>query len=299
LALGGIAWAGCGLNANDQRASLGARSHLGTSAPGASECAALQDAPESADYDPWEPFNEKTFWFNYQVFDRYLMKPAATVWHDAIPEPARRGLSNAFYNVGAPGRLVNNLLQARFEGAGWETADLLINTTIGVGGLIDVASRLGMRKSDADAGQTLGTYGFGPGPYLVLPLLPPLTVRDGIGYGIDGLLDPLYYFVPLIPNVAMSAAKALNDRAANLQLFQDVEETSLDLYAAVRNGYLQRRARSIARAIAERDGDTDADAIFLSAAAQAPGICADARLPASTQHFSAPGFQSPSPQVNR
>ncbi len=124
-------------------------------------------------------------------------------------------------------------------------------------------------------------------------------MRDGIGYGIDGLLDPLYYFVPLIPNVAMSAAKALNDRAANLQLFQDVEETSLDLYAAVRNGYLQRRARSIARAIAERDGDTDADAIFLSAAAQAPGICADARLPASTQHFSAPGFQSPSPQVNR
>jgi phospholipid-binding lipoprotein MlaA len=211
------------------------------------------DAAEGMDYDPWERFNEKTFWFNFDVLDHYALKPAATVWAK-IPAPARQGLANAFNNLAMPDRLVNDVLQVRYEEAGSEVGRFLLNTTVGVAGFVDVASRVGLEKSDADTGQTLGVYGAGPGPYLVVPLLPPLTVRDGIGYAADSLLDPLSWFVtPFVVDFGRSAAKTVNERAANLKLYQDVEDTSLDLYGAVRNGYLQRRQKSIEDAIRQRD----------------------------------------------
>ena len=97
----------------------------------------------------------------------------------------------------------------------------------------------------------------GPGPYLVLPFMQPLTVRDGIGYGIDTFLDPIGYLAPFAANFSRSAVKRVNERATNLQLYQDVEESSLDLYSAVRNGYLQSREHSIRRAIRDRDAETE------------------------------------------
>jgi phospholipid-binding lipoprotein MlaA len=203
---------------------------------------------ESEDYDPWQPFNERTFWFNHGVLDRFVLKPAATVWDLALPDPAQRSLGRAFDNLDMPRRLVNNLLQARVRGAARELARFLLNTTAGVGGLLDVAGRLGIRQSEADTGQTLGVYGFGAGPYLVLPFLPPLTVRDGIGYGLDSLLDPLSYVLPGLANTSRSAVSRVNERSLNLLAFQNVEESVLDLYSAVRNGYLQRRRRAIERA---------------------------------------------------
>src|SRR2546426_12402878 len=104
-----------------------------------------------------------------------------------------------------PRRLVNNLLQGRFRGAGREVARFGVNTTIGVLGFLDVAKgQLHIDKSDADTGQTLGVYGFGPGPYLVLPTLQPLTVRDGIGYGMDGLRDPVREVPPFPPTEGVS-----------------------------------------------------------------------------------------------
>jgi phospholipid-binding lipoprotein MlaA len=228
------------------------------------------------DYDPWERFNEKTFWFNYEVLDRYALKPAATVWQK-IPDPARQGLANAFNNLAMPKRLVNEVMQARFQEAGSEVARFLLNTTVGVAGFVDVASRTGLEESDADTGQTLGVYGAGPGPYLVVPLLPPLTVRDGIGYAVDSLLDPLSWFVtPFVADFGRAAGKTINDRAANLKIYQDVEDTSLDLYAAVRNGYLQRRQRSIEEAIRQRDNELQSESFFaqdrdIDQQAMAPG----------------------------
>jgi phospholipid-binding lipoprotein MlaA len=220
------------------------------------------DATEGMDYDPWERFNEKTFWFNYEVLDRYALKPAATVWQK-IPDPARQGLANAFNNLAMPKRLVNEVIQVRFQEAGSEVARFLLNTTVGVAGFVDVASRTGLEESDADSGQTLGVYGAGPGPYLVVPLLPPLTVRDGIGYAVDSLLDPLSWFVtPFVADFGRAAGKTINDRAANLKLYQDVEDTSLDLYGAVRNGYLQRRQRSIEEAIRQRDRELQSESFF-------------------------------------
>jgi len=222
------------------------------------------DATDGMDYDPWERFNEKTFWFNHDVLDRYALKPVATVWAK-IPDPMRQGLANAFRNLAMPKRLVNEVLQARFQEAGSEVARFLVNTTVGVAGFVDVASRAGLQESDADTGQTLGVYGAGPGPYLVMPLLPPLTVRDGIGYAADSLLDPLSWFVtPFAADFGRAAGKTVNERAANLKLYQDVEDASLDLYAAVRNGYLQRRQKSIEDAVRQRDQELDGEKSFFA-----------------------------------
>jgi phospholipid-binding lipoprotein MlaA len=211
------------------------------------------DPAQGIDYDPWEGFNEQTFWFNHDVLDYYALKPAATAWNWAVPTPVSQGLTNAFDNLEAPKRLVNNVLQGRIFGAQREMTRFTLNSTVGLLGTIDVATRLGVEKSNADTGQTLGAYGVGPGPYLVVPFLPPLTVRDGVGYAVDSLLDPIGYLAPFAANVARSAVKTVNDRSANLELYQDVEESTLDLYSAVRNGYLQRRQQSVRDAIRDRE----------------------------------------------
>jgi phospholipid-binding lipoprotein MlaA len=214
----------------------------------------LPGESQSIDYDPWESFNERTFAFNFDVLDRYALKPAAKVWSRALPESVRHGLANAFDNLGMPRRFVNKVLQGRLPGAGEELARFVLNTTVGFAGFFDVSSRFGLKESDADTGQTLGVYGFKPGPYLVLPILPPLTVRDAIGYAADSFFDPLSYFVtPLLANIGRSAAYTINERANHMTEYDDVEDTSLDLYAAVRNGYLQRREKSIEDAARDRD----------------------------------------------
>jgi phospholipid-binding lipoprotein MlaA len=199
----------------------------------------------SHDYDPWERFNDRMFSFNHDVLDRAVLKPAATGWDHFLTPDARQALGRAFDNLGMPRRVVNHILQGSVPNAAREMARFLINTTVGFVGLFDVAARAGLEKRDADTGQTLGVYGIGPGPYLVIPLLPPLTVRDAIGYGVDSLLDPLSYVAPLLVTTGTTAGKTVNERSLNLTLYQDVEDSVLDLYSAVRNGYLQRRQRAI------------------------------------------------------
>jgi phospholipid-binding lipoprotein MlaA len=212
----------------------------------------LDRAENEPDYDPWQPFNEAMFAFNHDVLDRWLMKPAATGWEFVVPVPARRSLARAFANLEMPRRFVNNVLQLRPEGAARELARFALNTTLGVGGLFDVATALHIEKSDADVGQTLALYGVAAGPYLVLPTMPPLTVRDAIGRTADGMLDPVGYFLPFVANQVASVVSAINERSLNLQLYADVEESVLDLYSAARNGYLQRRRNAIRRAAADR-----------------------------------------------
>jgi phospholipid-binding lipoprotein MlaA len=215
-------------------------------------CAAVasaETAPDavSEDYDPWEPFNERMFNFNYKL-DRYVLKPVAKGWDKVMPDEVQRMISSAFDNVGAIKRMVNSALQGKWGGAGREVARFLINTTIGFGGLWDMAHKeWGIEKSNEDFGQTLGTWGVGNGAYLVLPLLDPMTVRDGIGRGVDAAMDPLSYFLPLLPvRAAMRAGDTVNDRALNYELFQGVEETTVDLYSSVRHYYLERRKAQIA-----------------------------------------------------
>ena len=149
-------------------------------------------AERVAESDPWEPFNSKTFWFNHDVLDRYVLKPVAQAWNFVLPDAVQRSLRNAIDNTNMPSRLVNSLAQGKFVGAGQEVARFTINSTVGFGGLLDFAKDgFGIEKSDEDTGQTLGFYGVIPGPYLVLPFLPATDVRDGLGSVVDAAMNPL------------------------------------------------------------------------------------------------------------
>jgi phospholipid-binding lipoprotein MlaA len=194
------------------------------------------------EYDPWEPFNEKMFTFNYN-FDKYLLKPVAKGYNFIMPDRVQQMIGNGFDNIKPVPRWVNNLLQLNFKGFAIEMGRFLINSTFGIGGLFDIAKQeFGLEKTKVDFGQTLGKWGVEPGPFLILPFLPPLTVRDGIGYGVDSAIDPLGYFLPFFwDRLGMKIGETINDRSLNLDLFQGFEETTVDLYSAVRNGYLQRR----------------------------------------------------------
>jgi len=202
--------------------------------------------PDVEEYDPWEKFNEKMFSFNYNM-DKYVLKPAAKGYNFVVPDMFQTMIDNAFTNLRMPSRFVNKVLQWKLLDATKEMGRFLINSTLGVGGLFDVARQeMGLERQKADLGQTFGIWGIGPGPYLVLPLLPPLTVRDGIGFAGDGAMNPLYYYIPFWPDsLAMKAGDTINDRSLNLDLFQGIEESTVDLYSSVRNGYLQRRNRLI------------------------------------------------------
>lgn len=227
------------------------------SAPGTTTAYAFNEADSSSgasdelardefEEDPWEPFNEQMFWFNRNIFDRFLLKPIATVWDAVLPNPVQKGIHNALANLSVVRRLVNNVLQLKLGGAGREVARFTINSTIGVAGLFDVAKDgFGIEQSDEDTGQTLGVYGLRPGPYLVLPLFPVLTVRDGFGFIADAAMNPLPYFIPFYVNAGIYGTDVINERSLNLDKFEQVEESVVDLYSAVRNGYLQRREAAI------------------------------------------------------
>ena len=196
--------------------------------------------------DPWEAFNTKIFAFNLHV-DRYVFKPMATGYAWILPDPVEEAIGNAFHNVRFVRRVVNNLLQGKGKGAGIELARFVINSTLGVAGLFDVAQAgFGLdAPDDEDTGQTLAVHGVKPGPYLVLPLLPPTTVRDGVGFIGDLALDPLNYVLPFSSQIATRGTENVNDRSLNLERFQGAEEATLDVYAAVRDAYLQKRAQAI------------------------------------------------------
>jgi phospholipid-binding lipoprotein MlaA len=216
------------------------------------------------EYDPWEPFNTKVFEFNRQL-DRWVLKPAAKAYNFILPNPVQVGISNFFYNARFVPRFCNNLFQGKVRGAGIEAGRFLVNTTVGLAGFIDVANEFDLKTPEEDTGQTLGFYGVKPGPYLVLPLMQPFTVRDFAGYLGDIFLNPIFWLaLPIIEigdipsaiphenrtttSLILLGAKAtevVNDRSLNLEKYQGVEESTVDLYSAVRNAYLQKRAKAI------------------------------------------------------
>jgi phospholipid-binding lipoprotein MlaA len=225
---------------------------------------ARADEAIGEEYDPWESFNTKIFEFNRQM-DRWVLKPVAKGYDFIMPDFIQVGISNMISNIRFPPRLLNNVFQGKFKGAGIELGRFLINTTIGYGGFLDLAKEIDLVTPEEDTGQTLGFYGVKPGPYLVLPFMPPFTIRDFVGYFGDVFLNPVNWLVaPIIevnnvPSliahknrttitvVQMGArvGEIVNERSRNLEKFQGVEEATLDLYTAVRNAYLQTRAKAI------------------------------------------------------
>jgi len=203
-------------------------------------------AGDDFDQDPWEGFNETMFNFNREVLDRFLLKPVATAWDFLLPDLVQKSVQNFFDNLAVVRRVVNNTLQGKLTGAATELARFSINSTIGVAGFFDVAKLgFGIEQSDEDTGQTFGVWGVGPGPYLVLPFLPPLTVRDGIGFAFDAAMTPYTYFIPWWASFAGTGTNVVNECSLNFDCFEWVVETTVDLYSAVRNAYLQRRAAAI------------------------------------------------------
>lgn len=225
-----------------------------------------EDAVTGEESDPWEGFNSVMFEFNRKL-DKYVLKPVAEAYDKVVPNALQKGISNIYYNdIHFGPRLLNNIFQAKFKGAGIELSRFLVNATIGLAGLFDPARHwLGLETPQEDSGQTLAVYGIPPGPYLVLPFLPPLTVRDFFGAVLDFCLNPVNYFLlptfeiddlpsaiahknrdtTTIVQFARTAGEMVNERSLNLEKYQGVEEATVDLYAAVRNAYLQKRARAI------------------------------------------------------
>jgi len=198
------------------------------------------------DYDPWEPFNDKMFTFNHDYLDVYVLKPAAKGYDVVVGEGEKQLIHNLFDFIGFPKRFVNSVLQGKWNGAGREVVRFVVNATLGGAGMTDVAKyQFGIEKSDEDTGQTFGVWGWRQSRYLVLPLLPPLTIRDGTGYLFDIAMDPINYFIPFAGGVARYVGNTVNERALNLETFESVEEGTLDLYSAVRNFYLRNREKRI------------------------------------------------------
>jgi phospholipid-binding lipoprotein MlaA len=216
------------------------------------------------EYDPWEPMNTNIFEFNRQL-DRFVLKPVAKGYNFVMPDLVQVGISNIFSNIQFAPRFLNNVFQGKVKGAGIELGRFLINSTVGLAGFFDPAKHIDLVTPEEDLGQTLGFYGVKPGPYLVLPFFPPFTVRDFVGFVGDVFLNPINWLVlPIIevdgvPSVidhtermkttiirtGARVGEVVNDRSRNLEKYQGVEEATLDLYTAVRNAYLQKRAQAI------------------------------------------------------
>jgi phospholipid-binding lipoprotein MlaA len=196
--------------------------------------------------DPLAPFNEKMFWFNLKL-DKDVLHPIASGYANVVPEPARESVGCFFDNVDFIPRFANNLFQLRFAQAASEVARFGINTTLGVVGLFDVADKwFGLQQSDNDFGLTLGHYGVPPGWYVVWPFLGPSTIRDTVGTAADGAMSPWPYFVawyvPYVVAGGRRAILAVNYRSLHLDQFEEVDRYAIDLYGAVQDGYMERRA---------------------------------------------------------
>lgn len=205
---------------------------------------ACAHAPAGTPSDPLQPVNRVTFKFN-QTADRYVMRPVAQTYVNITPAFARKGVTNFFSNLFSPVTIVNDFLQGKFVRGGSDIGRLLLNSTLGLGGLFDVAgTHFGLEKHSEDFGQTLGYWGLGPGWYLVLPLLGPSTVRDAAGRVVDIPLNPLYYVDNKTLVWSLAAVYVISTRALFLSADRFIEN-ALDPYLFVRDAYLQQRRYAI------------------------------------------------------
>ena len=205
--------------------------------------------------DPLEPMNRYFFELN-KFFDTILLKPVATWYDGVVPEPGRDGVRNFLDNLRSPVILANDLLQGEWERAGTTASRFGINTTVGVLGLFDPAADWGMPQHSEDFGQTLGTYDVAEGPYLYLPVLGPAPPRDLTGFVVDQFFDPLTYIywdeAKTVPTIRF-VLNGVDQRARSLDTLDQIERTSVDHYATVRNLYRQIRKNEIANGTRDFD----------------------------------------------
>jgi len=194
--------------------------------------------------DPFEGTNRALFNFN-QGLNRRLFDPMIRGYRFVTPEPARKAVQRVFANIKAPSTLINDLLQLRFKDAAQTLGRFILNTTFGFGGIFDVAVEAGWVHHESDFGQTLGKFGVDTGPYLVLPVFGPNTIRDGFGDIIDLFFQPLTYLLGFTPNAMIGAGSGFTTLDAEESSLKALEESSVDYYAALRSAYLQSRAAQV------------------------------------------------------
>jgi phospholipid-binding lipoprotein MlaA len=206
------------------------------------------DVAEVEFNDPLEDVNRSIFRFN-QVVDEVVLVPVAKGYRTAVPSPMRASVYDFLRNLNGPVILANDVLQGQPRLAAQTLARLTINTTVGFGGMFDVAGRIGIPHHSNDMGSTFATYGVGEGPYLVAPVLGPTNPRDLVGRVGDSFIDPITYvvgnndwwYVPL----SRTAVSGVDVRSRNIEALADIEKTSLDFYATIRSLFRQRRAAEI------------------------------------------------------
>ena len=196
-------------------------------------------------WDPIEPVNRAFFWFNDKLYF-YLLKPVARGYRK-VPEPWRISVKNFFSNLTAPVRIINAGLQGKFGDAGNEMTRFVVNTTIGIGGFFDTAKdHFNLQMKDEDTGQTLGFYGVGPGPYIVIPVLGPSNLRDGLGdFFVDRRLNLLYYMTEGWTYYGLRAYDKVNDLSLDKDTYEGIKRDALDPYLFVRDAFMQYRQNKI------------------------------------------------------
>ncbi len=198
--------------------------------------------------DPWEKMNRGLYSI-HQTLDHAFFRPLAMIYKAVLPAPLRKGLRNVIANLGKPVVFANDIVQHRFTDAGMTLTRFATNTTVGIGGLFDMATRAGVPDHDNGFGATLGRYGAGPGPYIFIPLVGPTTVRDLIGKGVDVASDPLTwarYSGDAGASAARTAVSGLDTRAEVDDQLKHLDDQSTDPYATLRSVYLQNRQAEIA-----------------------------------------------------
>jgi phospholipid-binding lipoprotein MlaA len=203
-------------------------------------CVTLPPNSPRSPQDPWESWNRGVYKFNDKL-DRAVAKPVARTYVKIVPEPIRIGVSNFFSNLETPGIMVNDALQGKFLAAGNDLGRFLLNTTLGVAGILDPATPAGLDRNNEDFGQTLGKWGVHAGPFIEIPILGPSDLRDGPARIVDTYLNPRQYIKNDYIKYGLYLPDFIDRRAALLPLDATIQQ-AYDPYAFVRDAYLQRRA---------------------------------------------------------
>lgn len=205
---------------------------------------ACATGPNANPRDPLEPFNRGVYQFN-DAADRAVIKPVATVYRDAVPSLMRQGVTNFFGNLQDAWSAVNNALQLKGLAAGESLVRFGVNTVFGLGGVFDIATEMQIERHTKDFGHTLGYWGVGAGPYLVLPLLGPSTVRDTAALPIDAQGNFISGLTDVPARNSLTALKLLDQRVKYLQATDMLDQVALDPYTFTRDAYLQRRRNGV------------------------------------------------------
>ncbi|MCE4552838.1 VacJ family lipoprotein [Roseateles cellulosilyticus] len=217
--------------------------------------------------DPWESWNRKVFAFNEKL-DENVLKPVATAYSEVVPSPIRTGIDNFFGNIGDAWSAVNLFLQGRFKAGVEQGMRFAVNSTLGLAGVLDIATEAGLEKNSQDFGKTLGKWGMGTGAYIVWPVFGPSSVRDSIALPVDWQASPAVVFDDGRKKTGIVALNIVNKRASFLRAGEMLEGIALDKYTFYRDAYLQRRGSF--------DDDDEVEVLVPGEAASAPADAASA-----------------------